>query len=106
MHPKKEELILYQNNILGVSEHFNVSKRTARRWLKRHNLLESKNCVPNKLKDCYLEIRRLEDKYTQKQLAEMYDVTQAAIGKIVNNISYKTNLQIKGSAIVNYGSQK
>lgn len=45
------------------------------------------------------EIRRLYDEgWTQQKIADKYDVTQGAIGAVVNNKTYSVDVRVKGSA--------
>lgn len=53
------------------------------------------------------EIRTLyaTEQYTQKQLAEIYEVSQSLICKIVNNLAHKQapGLKVSGEAVVRLG---
>ena len=71
-------------------------------------LKQSQHQRPNKLNlEKAQEIRQkyFQDNLTQQELAVIYHVTQAAIGRVVNNITYKENKFAFGGEsdfIVNY----
>lgn len=54
-----------------------------------------------------VEIRTLyaSDRYTQKQLGELFKVSQSLICKIVNNLAHKQahGLKVSGEAVVRLG---
>jgi len=103
MKPTKNELLPYIADLGSAAKRFNKSERTVRRWLKEYELwVPRENYGPGKLKEHAKAIRALDatGKYTQMNLAEMFGVTQAAIGRVLNNIYYKTMIQITGEADV------
>jgi len=107
MKPSREELEKYQNNLAGGAGAFGVSERTIRRWLDAEGLYRpTEGYGPNKLTEKQVEeIRRLhiQKKYTQAQLGKRFGVTQATIGRILNNIYHKkTDLKLGGAAIVSF----
>jgi transposase len=104
MIPKLDELKPYTNDPKMAAKKFEVSERTIKRWLTFYKLYEPKNSQPNKLNKAKANIIRDLDiqGYTQKELAKMFNVSQANIGRIINNIYYKTHIHLKGSAIVKW----
>ena len=100
MRPNKEELRKY--DIPTAAKKFEVSTRTIRRWLAQEGIYNPKpGYGPGKLdKNKAAEIRRLYfvENYTQIKLAKIHGVTQAMIGRIVNNLAYKVDLRVQGSA--------
>lgn len=107
MKPSKDELEKYQNNLAGAAKAFDVSERTIRRWLEAEGLYKpTEGYGPNKLTPKQVdEIRHLHTvkKYTQAQLGKKFGVTQATIGRIINNIYHKrADLKIGGTAVVSY----
>ena len=106
----KEELICYKNNYKDAAIFYRVSERTIRRWMKTFGIYKPKEGYhPGKL-DIMIarKIRELynTDKYTQAALAKKFEVSQGTIGKIVNNVIYRADLLIGGTAEVNYGFKK
>ena len=100
MKPPKKDLLPFAANLKEAAKRFNKSERTVRRWLEEYELYcPRKNFRPGKLREHTKEIRALDatGKYTQMELADMFDVTQAAIGRVLNNIYYKT-IMITGKA--------
>jgi len=107
MKPTREELEKFQNDLAGGATAFGVSERTIRRWLEAEGLYRPmEGYGPNKLTTKQVdEIRHLHTvkKYTQAQLGKRFGVTQATIGRIINNIYHKkADLKIGGAAIVSY----
>ena len=90
MELSKEKLALFleKHTYQEAAEYFKVSKRTIERRIRQYKF---KRRGANKLN---LEIaREIRKSYyngeTQMTLANTYNVSQGAIQKIVNNISYK-----------------
>jgi len=105
--PNKEELEKFQNDLAGGAKAFDVSERTIRRWLEAEGLYRPmEGYGPNKLTPKQVDdIRHLHTvkKYTQSQLGKRFGVTQATIGRIINNIYHKkADLKIGGAAIVSF----
>ena len=100
--PNKEELACFSCDIKSAAEKWEVSERTIRRWLQAENLYKPrKGFGPGKLKNKEIEeIRRLKSSYTQAQLGKMFNVSQAMVGRIVNNISHPVDMKIRGFATV------
>lgn len=97
-----EELLPYVNNLIEASIKFNKSERTIRRWMKKYGIYFPKEQYrPGKIdKKKADEIRRLErsSELTQKEIGEIYGISQAMVGKIINNQAHITNLKIGGEA--------
>lgn len=87
MYPTKEEFENWSDRMIAAK--YACSVRTVQRWRKKLSL-KRPGWGPGKLRGKAREIRLLynEDKHTQEQLARMFGVSQAAIGRIVNNLSY------------------
>ena len=106
--PDRLTLLPYQNHLSEAAKRFDVSERTIRRWLDEFGLYHpKKGWGRGKLnQDQVCEIRELyqQEKCTQAQLAEMFNVTQAMICRIVNNVSHRTALRLSGSAEYRYSS--
>jgi DeoR/GlpR family transcriptional regulator of sugar metabolism len=102
MKPTKKELLPYSSDLKKAAKRFNKSERTIRRWLKEAKIYSPKeNFGPGKLnQEQAVKIRNLDatGEYTQMELADMFEVTQATIGRVLNNIYYKTMLHITGNA--------
>jgi hypothetical protein len=84
----KKELQEYTDKELAVR--YQCSVRTVQRWRKKMNV-NRPGWGPRKLNmEVAREIRRryFGENLTQQQLAKMYRVSQAAIGRVVNNITY------------------
>lgn len=97
-----EELLPYIHNLIEASIKFNKSERTIRRWMQKHKIYYPKEQYrPGKIdKKKADEIRRLErsSELTQKEIGEIYGISQVMVGKIINNQSHVTNLKIGGEA--------
>jgi len=96
MRPSKEELEPYGQDIKAAAKAFNVTEQTVRRWLKHYGLYHPRRNfgpkhIPKKLVN---EIRMLAetDKYTQKELGERFGLSQAMIGRIINNDAHHHDL--------------
>ena len=88
MVPSKQELQSHTDKELALR--YRCSVRTVQRWRKKLNI-KRPGWGPRKLNmDKAREIRRRywDDNLTQQELAELYQVSQAAIGRVVNNITY------------------
>lgn len=102
-HPKptKEELTAYKNKIKVAANKFKVTERTIRRWMSSYGLYNP-NDGPGKLDPKKAgKIRKLyrTKDYTQSKLADLFNVTQAAICKIINNKTYPGHgLSLSGQA--------
>jgi len=105
MRPSKEELYNYQTDIKGAATYFQVTEQTIRRWLKYYKIYFPKqNYGPKKIsKSIIQEIRKLHHTYTQKKLGEKFGLTQAMIGRIINNISHKTDIHFGANANLQVG---
>lgn len=97
---KKEKLL--ELGLKEAAEYFNVSERTIRRWKEFLEIYDPEvKYRPGKVgKEIATQIRNMDrsDKYTQKELAEIFNISQPMIGKIINNVAYRTG--ISGSAEV------
>lgn len=95
----KEEIAPYAQNIaLGVTE-LGISRRTLVRWLEHYGLYITK---PKLTDEQAKEIRKLHDEgATRKQLADRFEITVAAIGRIINNIHHRIE-QDTAMVSVNY----
>ena len=100
-NPNKNELIelLDDHSRKQIANKYEVSVRTVARLLAGHRLFYSR---PKKLTfEDATKIRELylTDRYTQKELGEMFGVTQALIGRILNNLIHKApNVTVAGAA--------
>ncbi len=105
MHPNEIE---FKNlNDKELAEKYSCSTRTIQRWRRK---LQNKRFGwgPGKLN--MEKAREIRDLYRQKGLtqvvlAKMYHVSQAAIGRVVNNVSYpEKNVGLSGTSpcVVNY----
>ena len=96
MKPTKPELQPYEYDIKGAVQTFNVTEQTIRRWLKHYHLYHPRtNYGPKHVhKSTINEIRKIAktDKYTQKELGQKYGLSQAMIGRIINEIAHHTDL--------------
>ena len=102
MKPTKTDLQPYQNELHAAAVQFRVSTRTIRRWMAEVGLYNPRSGFgPGKLSaNKAAEIRYLyrTDQFTQVELAERFQVTQAMICRIVNNLAYPIDLMIAGAA--------
>jgi hypothetical protein len=96
----------FGNDYESAAKYFEVSTRTIRRWKQKEGTYQPKpGYGPNKLsKDQVKKIKSLGDSYNQTQLAKMFGVTQAMIGRILNNVSHKSDFMITGSGIYSFHS--
>jgi hypothetical protein len=105
MRPPKEELIKF--DIKKSAEHFQVTEQTVRRWLKHYGIYHPKqNYGPKKItKNIVQEIRKLYglDNYTQKKLGDKFGLTQAMIGRIINNTSHRIDIHFGANAGLQVG---
>jgi len=90
----KEELKEMLSNFTKeeIALNYNISQSTLSRLLKKHNLTKE-GYGANKLNfEKADEIRAFyKNNKTQKELSEMFGVSQPTIHKVVNNLIYKTN---------------
>lgn len=106
MYPDAEEFNEFSNELLA--KRYLCSVRTIQRWRSKLKLNKCPGWGPGKLNlEKAREIRHLyeNNSLTQSAIAKIYGVSQAAIGRIINNISYpEKNVGISGtsSCIVNY----
>mgnify|MGYP002624854821 CR=1 FL=1 len=100
--PDRLELIPYQNHLEEAAKNFGVSQRTIRRWLTEVGLYNPRKgwgrgklarTQVQKIRDLYRQ-----EKQTQAEMAEMFDVSQAMICRIVNNLSHRTTVRLGGEA--------
>ena len=105
MKPTKNELIQFQHDIKSMAQFFDVTEQTVRRWLKYYDLYQPKeNYGPKKIPHTtIIEIRKLADKYTQKELGKRYNLSQAMIGRIINNLAHPVDIRFTASAYVEIG---
>lgn len=105
MYPSMSEFNEFNDKTLA--EKYSCSVRTVQRWRSKLRL-KRPGWGPGKLDmEKAREIRHLyyQNNLTQKDLAGMYGVSQAAIGRVVNNISYpEKNVGISGTSpcVVSY----
>lgn len=108
--PTKEDLVRYGKDYKSAATFYRVSERTIRRWMVNMEIYKPKDGYkPGKLNQSIArQIRVLydTDKYTQTALAEKFKVTQAIIGRIINNLIYKTELKLGGTAEVKFNVEK
>ena len=86
MKPPKDQLQnLSREEIAGK---FKVSDKTVVRWLKHYKMFEKKSRKLNQHKADEIRSKHKDGKPI-KELASEYDVTFAAISRVINNITYK-----------------
>lgn len=91
MKPSKEDLAPYVHDRKEAAKTFNVSEKTVMRWLKSYGMYEHGHYGRGKIgKAKAVEIR---EKHKQgvpiKILAEQYQVSFAAISRVIHKITYK-----------------
>jgi predicted XRE-type DNA-binding protein len=90
------KMLTNRPSIKEIIELFGVCERTARRWQQKLDEYHpNERYCPGKInKKIAVEIRGLDrsGNYTQKKLAEIYGISQPMIGKIVNNLAYRTGI--------------
>lgn len=100
--PNRLALIPYQNHLKEAANKFDVTERTIRRWLSEEGLYSPrKGWGRGKLTQTQVQkIRELyrQDKHTQAELAEKFDISQAMVCRIVNNTSHRTTFRLTGGA--------
>lgn len=97
--------LLDRKSRLFICEHYQISRRTLNRILKERGLT---GFGLDRVDDQTVgEIRLLyrRKQYTQKELADKYNVSQSLISKIVNDLVHRnvTNFVIGGEADVKMG---
>ncbi len=102
MLPKKEELTPFAHDIKGGAIYFNKSERTIRRWLQKHKIyFPDVKYRPGKVsKEMAKEIRAMEH-LPQAEIGKKYNISQAMVGRIINQINHKPDLSLSGSWKVN-----
>lgn len=87
-----------------ILEEYNISQSTLSRLLKKHGLTK-KGYGARKLNfSIAQEIRKISKDYTQKELADLFEVSQPTIHKIINNLAYKASgPKVTGEANVKVG---
>lgn len=100
LKPHREDLAKYAKDIKGAALKWDVSERTVRRWLQSYDLYSPrKGYGPGKLdKNKVSKIRELIETHTQVEIAKMFGVSQATVGRVVNNITHSVNMKLKGRA--------
>lgn len=90
------KMLTNRPTIKEAANKFDVSERTVRRWQQKlGEYSPSEKHKPHKInRQIAVKIRELDrsGKYTQKKLAEIFEISQPMIGKIVNNLAYRTGL--------------
>lgn len=102
MKPNKEELMQF-DNYEDAAYYYKVSQRTIRRWLDSYGLYEPKKGFgPGKISDGDVhKIRCLYDQgNTQAEIGKIFGISQAMVGRIVNDLSHKKGIKMSGSARV------
>lgn len=91
MKPSKEDLIPYVYDRKAAAKLYDVSEKTIIRWLKSYNIYEHGHYGRGKIgKDKTVEIRKKHQEGASiKSLAKEYDVSFAAISRVVHKITYK-----------------
>jgi hypothetical protein len=107
MRPNKTELQPYENDIKGAAKAYNVTEQTVRRWLKHYHLYHPRNNFGPKHvhKSIVNEIKKLArtDKYTQKELGIKFGLSQAMIGRIINEIAHHKDLRLGADSELKVG---
>ena len=97
--PSKDQL---QNlNREEIAEKFKVSDKTIVRWLKHYGMFERKARKLNQQKATDIR-EKYKDGISMKDLASEYEVTLAAISRILNNITYKMRKKTYAVVSVQY----
>tara|TARA_Y100000034_G_scaffold8039_1_gene8775 strand:- start:55 stop:378 length:324 start_codon:yes stop_codon:yes gene_type:complete len=102
---KKElkELLSYLTKDQILKE-YNISQSTLSRLLRKHNFTKRGYGAGKLNFSTAQEIRKMAGDYTQKQLAELFEVSQPTIHKILNNVVYKSGgPKVTGEADVKVG---
>ena len=105
MRPTKKEILVYQHDIKSIAQEYNVTEQTVRRWLIFYEIYQprkgygSKNIPHNTV----VEIRKLADRYTQKELGLRFGLSQAMIGRIINNVSHRIDIRFGANAEIKVG---
>lgn len=102
----KEQLIPFKDNIEEAAIEFGKSARTIRRWLQKFDLYNPQEKYrPGKItKEKAAEIRQLERyaNLTQTEIAKKYEISQAMVGRIINNLAYKSDFKFGGFTAVKF----
>lgn len=95
MKPERSQLSSYESDFKKVAIDFNVSERTARRWLNDYGLYHPKRnfgAYKLSLEDAReIRIKHINNGVSSKDLAKEYEVTFASIRRILNNETYPEN---------------
>lgn len=90
------KMLTSRPTIKEAAKMFGVSERTIRRWQQKlGEYSPSEKHKPHKINRLIAtNIRELDrsGNYTQKKLAEIFEISQPMIGKIVNNLAYRSGL--------------
>jgi transposase len=104
MKPNKEQLseTLRKQGRQGAALLYGKSPRTIRRWMQEYDLTRFDGKGAGKLD--YAAAKRIralyaDEKCTQKELADMFDISQSMVCRIVNNQAYSSDVTFGGSAI-------
>lgn len=101
--PDRLNLLPYQHHMKEAADKFGVTERTIRRWLAEEGLYRPrKGWGRGKLTQAKAQrIRELyrEERHTQSELAEKFDISQAMVCRIVNNQSHRTTFRLAGEAM-------
>lgn len=103
--PELEELLSRLTRSEIVIE-CGISQSTLSRLLKKYGLTKSGYGSRKLNFDIAQDIRRIhnKEKYTQSELADLFDVSQPTIHKVLNNMIYKLNgPKVTGEADVKVG---
>ena len=85
MKPSKDQLLSLNRE--EIAKRFKVSDKTVVRWLKHHGMFEKKSRKLDQRKADEIRSKH-KDGISMKDLASEYEVTFAAISRIINNITY------------------
>jgi len=90
MRPSKEKLIEFKT-LEEVAQNFDVSLRTARRWMESYDLFHPKeNFGPNKInsrKAEQIRVRNLKGE-TPKDLAQEFRISLTNVYRIISKVYY------------------
>ena len=103
MKPTKEKLEYYlrKHGREAAMLFYGKTDRTIRRWMVEYGLTHFDGKGAGKLSFALAKRMRAlyaSDQYTQSELAEMFEVTQSMVCRIVNNEAYRSDVTFGGSA--------
>ena len=93
MKPSKEDLERFNGNLREVADFYDISERTARRWMQGYDLFKPQEnygaCKLSFQQAKEIRVRHTNESMSIKDLAKDYDVTFSAISRILHNFTYR-----------------